>query len=310
MNKRYLTFIGSYNTAMFLKCKRLPSIGETVIAEEFYQCGGGKAFNQSLAASKFGADVRFIGRIGNDEPGRNAFDVFKKSRIDTDYIINDENSRSGIGISFIDKSGSNMIAVAPGANYNLSTADIDLSERAIKESFITGFQLQNSIDTVFYGIKKTHSLGIKTFLDPSPITDIPEEILRCIDIIKPNEVEASKLSGVDVCDTDSAIAAGKWFLEKGIKNVVITLGSKGAVIVKEDFYKAFDAPEFDVKDTTGAGDVFIGTMLAKYSQGFSLEDSIPFAICSATLSTRNFGVMDSIPEKEEVDVFRRKFMNN
>lgn len=300
MDKKTVTIIGSYNIALFLKSKRLPSVGETVIADEYIESVGGKGSNQAVVAARFGADTRFIGRIGTDSHGKKGLEMYKELGIATDFIIIDENAHSGIGISFVDKDGRNMISVAPGANYYLSKEDIDSAENAIKDSFIVGFQLQNSLDTVFYGIRKAYDLGVMTFLDPSPVTEIPEELYACIDIIKPNDVEASILTGIPVSGRLSAEASGEWFVRHGVRAAIVTLGAGGAVLVTDDKKDHFPAPIINAVDTTGAGDVFIGSLLAMLSNGKSFEEAIPFAVHAGALATRGYGVVDCIPDTHEV----------
>jgi len=305
MTAKIVTVVGSYNVGLFLKGERLPSPGETVIAAEFVESGGGKGSNQAVAAARFGAETRFIGRIGEDSYGHYALDMYRRLGISTTSIQIDRTIHSGVSIILIDKEGNNLISVAPGANLNLSPQDIDDAQSILQASTIVGFQLENSHDTVFYALRRVHEWGIPTFLDPAPATPLPDDLYPCIDIIKPNESEASILTGIDVTDVPSATAAGEWFLQQGVTVALITLGRAGAVLVTADVRQHFAAPLVEALDTTGAGDIFSGAFLAAYARGQALSDAIHFAIYSAALSTTRLGVIESIPDTNEVESFMK-----
>lgn len=305
MTAKIVTVVGSYNVGLFLKGERLPSPGETVIAGEFVESGGGKGSNQAVAAARFGAETRFIGRIGEDSYGSYALDMYRRLGISTESIQIDHTIHSGISIILIDREGNNLISVAPGANLNLSRQDIDDAQAILQASAIVGFQLENSHDTVFYALRRVHEWGIDTFLDPAPATPLPDDLYPCIDVIKPNESEASILTGIGVTDVPSATAAGEWFLQRGVRVALITLGRAGAVLVTAEVKQHFAAPRVDALDTTGAGDIFSGAFLAAYSQGQALADAIHFANHAAALSTTRLGVIESIPDRDEVELFMR-----
>jgi ribokinase len=190
--------------------------------------------------------------------------------------------------------------VALGANLRLSKEDIDRAGGDIAMSMLVGFQLENNLETVLYGIKRSHELGAMTFLDPAPAVKIPDEIYRCIDIIKPNETEASILSGIMVTGIREAEAAGAWFLDKGAGTAIITMGELGAVLVSRDTVKHFAAPKVQAVDSTGAGDIFSGALMSALAGGNTIAQAIPYANAAAALSTTRLGVIESIPSRDEV----------
>lgn len=300
---RNVTIVGSYNVGLFLKGSRLPSKGETVIADEFVESGGGKGSNQAVAAARLGAPVRFIARLGGDRYGQDALDMYRKAGIETDRITVDESIHTGISVILIDAGGQNLISVVPGANLNLSREDMDASESIFQGSMIVGFQLENSVDTVDYAVRKVHSMGVTTFFDPAPAVRLPEDIYPCIGIIKPNETEASILTGMDVADPGSALQAAQWLRDRGVESVIITLGAGGAVMVTEERSAHFPAPLVDAVDSTGAGDIFSGGFLAALSLGRRIEESVVYALHAASLSTTRLGVIESIPSPTEVQAF-------
>ncbi len=306
MDTRKVTIIGSYAAAVFFKSHRLPLVGETVLADEFIESKGGKGSNQALAISRFGCKTKFIARIGNDRYGNDALSMYEQFGINTDMIKIDNRIQTGIGVILIDKNGRNSISNFLGANLNLCKEDIDLAEEYIKDSYIVGFQLENKLEIVEYAIQKVHSMGIKTLLDPAPAAKLSENLYPNIDYIKPNEVEATFLTNIEVNDRVSAEIAGHWFIERGVGTAIITLGEKGAVLVTNSKSQHFPAPNVEALDTTGAGDIFSAGLIASISQGKTIEDSIIFANHAASLSTTRLGVVESIPKLREVI----EFLNN
>ena len=308
MSKK-IVIVGSYNVGLFLTGKKIPKVGETLIGDVFSESGGGKGSNQAIAAAILGADVTFVGRIGTDKYGKDALALYDRMNISSDYITIDDTIHSGISVIFVDADGNNSIMVVPGANDNLSAADIDNAAEVISKADFVGFQLENKLDTILYGIRRAHELGATTLLDPAPAQKLPDDIYPCIDYIKPNEHEATTLTGIPVVDAASAIEAGRWFLAHGVKHAIITLGGNGAVLVDGEGEFIYKAPEMDkpVVDTTGAGDCFSGALLSKMAQGASAKDAIPFALCAASLSTTKAGVVDALPSLEDAnDLYNKK----
>jgi len=303
MSKK-ITIIGSYNVGFFFRGERMPEVGETIIGHEFIEGGGGKGSNQAVAAATFGADTTFIGKLGADKYAIDALNMYKKKGISIDRINIVPGVNSGMSVMIIDNKGNNMISVIPGANFLFSTSDIDSEKQVIESSYITGFQLENNHDAVFYGIRKAKEWGSITFLDPAPATVLPDDLYPYIYIIKPNETEASILTGIEVNDIESAKSAGRWLLKKGVQKAIVTLGEKGVVLVSKDEEQFFPAPKVEAVDTTGAGDIFSGCFLAALAHDRPLHDSIECAVCAASLSTTKMGVIESIPTINELTDFQ------
>jgi ribokinase len=201
----------------------------------------------------------------------------------------------------IDRYGYNSISVVLGANTRLSTKDIDDSEEALRNSFIVGFQLENDWKLVEYAIRKVHALGVPTFLDPAPAAKLPDDLYPCLDYIKPNETEATTLTGIKVSGMASAEDAGRWFVKKGVKQAIVTLGEHGAVLVTAKDVRHFYPPTVKAVDTTGAGDIFAGGFLTALSKGQSIDYAIDFANHAAAISVTRLGVIGAIPKLEEVE---------
>jgi ribokinase len=305
MANKTVTIIGSYNVGLFLKGKDLPAKGETVIGNEFYEGGGGKGSNQAVAAAMFSGQARFIGCVGFDKYGQDALAMYKRLGIDYDSIRVDPTKHTGISVILIDRYGYNSISVVLGANERLSTKDIDNSEEALRHSFIVGFQLENDRQVVEYAIRKVHALGVPTFLDPAPAAKLPDDLYPCLDYIKPNETEATTLTGIKVSGLASAEDAGRWFISKGVKTAIITLGEHGAVLVTAQDVRHFHSPTVKALDTTGAGDIFAGGFLTALSKGKSIDYAINFANHAAAISVTRLGVIGAIPKLEEVEASMR-----
>jgi ribokinase len=302
--KKHITVIGSYNVGLFLKGDQIPNVGETRIGDTFVESGGGKGSNQALAAGRLGSSVVFVGCIGNDSYGKYALSLYESLGVSTDHIRIEDGCHSGISVIFIDEKGNNSIMVIPGANSCLSKKDIDNAVGAMEQSFIVGFQLENELDVVLYGIKKAHEVGAKVLLDPAPAQKLPDEIYPYINIIKPNEHEASFITGIDVFDVESAEKAGKWFVSKGVEQAIITLGDKGAVLVEKENSQFFPSRKVSVVDTTGAGDCFSGALMTALAEGKSTSQAIEFAHVAAGIAVSSFGVVEALPSREQVEALK------
>lgn len=300
MENGTVTVIGSFNIGLFARGARLPSPGETVIGDRFWQGAGGKGSNQAIAASRLGASTHLVARIGSDAYGRFALDTYRRYHIATSLIGVEPDMHSGISIILVDENGRNLISVVPGANFLLSEEDIDRAAAAIQASGIVGFQLENRLEVVAYGIRKAHSLGVPVLLDPAPAVPLPEDLYSLIDVIKPNETEAGILTGIAVDGLDSAARAGRRLIELGVRTAILTLGEHGALLVTGEGARHFPAPRVDAVDTTGAGDVFSGALMAGLARGAPLERTIAFANNAASLSVTRLGVVESMPDLAEV----------
>jgi ribokinase len=303
MEKRPVTIIGAYVEGLVFQGSRLPGPGETVIGDHFQAGPGGKGSNQAVAALRLGAATRFIARIGRDVYGQNALDMYRRFGLGTRWIAVDETAHTGVGAILVDRDGRNLISVVPGANAKLCRQDIDAAEDLIAGSSLVGCQLETPLEIADYALRKAHRLGAATLLDPAPAVPLPDDLYPCLDFIKPNETEADILTGITVDGIDRAAEAGRWLVRRGVKNALITLGRQGAVWVTCERVRHFSAPRVEAVDTTGAGDVFSGALMAALYEGRPMDECIRFAGHAAALSVTRLGVIESIPTRQEVDQF-------
>lgn len=300
--------LGSWHSCIFANNDRIPLKGETVTGNSYFMTLGGKGANQACACGLLGGNCKLIQNLGDDDFGRESLKVFEQYHLSTEYVKLVPGEHTGLALIAIDKNGENAIMVIPGAHGHYTKIDIDHAEEAFNGAFMAGFVLEPNFDMVEYGIKKAHAMGVQVFLDPTPAVEhLPDDIYRCLTYLKPNEHEASLLSGINVTDYDSAVKAGQWFLGKGVKNVIITMGGGGSVLINAKTIKQFPAPDVKVVDTTTAGDIYAGTFLYALSVDMLLEDAILFATCAGSLAVTKPGAMESAASLDEVTELYHKF---
>jgi ribokinase len=300
MKTNKIVVIGSCNTDMVIKSDRLPVPGETVLGNTFMMNPGGKGANQAVAAARMGGDVTLISKTGNDLFGKQSLELYKSEGMKTDFIFSDSKNPSGVALISVDANGENCIVVASGANATLSAKDIEKANAEIQSASLVLMQLEIPIDTVIYAAKMAFKNNIRVILNPAPARTLPLELLECVYIITPNKTEAEILSGIKVSDWESARNAANIISEKGVKNVVITLGSKGALIKENDQYHQVEACKVDAVDTTAAGDTFCGALCVGLSENMSIVDAVKLATRASALTVTRMGAQSSIPYRKEV----------
>ncbi|MFA5832899.1 MAG: ribokinase [Bacteroidota bacterium] len=301
--KNKVVVIGSYNTDLTIKTGRIPRPGETVIGGIFSEGGGGKGANQAVAAVRAGAKVSFIARVGNDVLGKEGIQRLSEERIDTRYVFHDTDVATGVAFIVVDERGENSIVVASGANARLHPADIEKAKEEISSAAVLLVQLESPLDAVLAAIKNAHRNGTIVILNPAPAQVLEASILKEIDIITPNKVEAEMLTGTKVTDEESMRTISKKFFDYGIKNVLITLGSKGIFAGLSGSMELIPAYQVRSIDSTGAGDVFSGSLAAFLSEGMSIEKGARMANASASISVTRMGAQNSAPRRTEIEKF-------
>lgn len=301
--------VGSSNTDLIIKLAEIPRPGETLLGGEFKTFPGGKGANQAVAAARGGGDVVFIASVGNDSYGDESLKGYRLDNINTENIKICKGIPSGIAMITIAESGENAIAVAPGANAELKPEDLDEAEEAFDEAEFMLVQLETPLETVKKAVDICSEFETRVILNPAPAAELPDEILTKVDIITPNETEAERLTGITVRGENEARQAAMKLHERGIKTVIITLGSEGAFVSDQITGVVKRVPGFEVEavDTTAAGDVFNGQLAVALAEGLSLEDAIRLAHAGAALSVQKLGAQSSIPRREETDYFLEEF---
>jgi len=293
--------IGSSNTDMVIKTEKLPAPGETILGGKFLMNPGGKGANQSVAASRLGGKVTFISKRGNDLFGNQAVGLLMREGVDIKYIVKDPDLPSGVALITVDSTGENRIVVAPGSNGNLLKEDIPSVIFDTGKFEILLLQLEIPIDTVEYSAVTASEHGIKVILNPAPARKLSDNLLKNTWLITPNETEAETITGVIITDIPSAERAAELIQERGVKNVIITLGEAGAYIKSENYTGLIPGIKVKPVDTTAAGDVFNGALAVAISEGSDLKDAVIFANKAASISVTRMGAQASAPYRNEIN---------
>ncbi|MDO5022536.1 MAG: ribokinase [Eubacteriales bacterium] len=287
--------IGSLNVDMTVLLPRFHAAGETITGENFKTYLGGKGGNQATALAKLGADVQFIGMLGEDSYAQLYLDSFKELNVDTRYIGKTEEASTGIALIEVNQNGENRIAVVPGAN---ALCDYEFVNRAQEESDTpeyTLLQLEIPLYSCQQAAKQASRAGSKVILDPAPAVPLNDSFLSDIDIITPNESELRLLTGLPTGTVADAEKAAKNLLSRGVKAVVAKLGSRGCLYVDSMQYVYCEGFKVDTVDTTAAGDSFNAGLAYALSQKWDLKKCLAFANAVGALSTTKAGAQGAMP---------------
>lgn len=302
--KQKVTVFGSFVVDLMARTPHLPVPGETVKGSLFKQGAGGKGFNQGIAAHKAGADIAMITKLGRDSMGQVALDAMDSVGMPKDYLFFHDEIATGIALITVDENTSqNEIVIVPGACSTITEEDIERVKPRILESSYVLLQLEVNQDANEKVAKLAKENGVRVIINTAPYQPITDEFLRGAYLVTPNEVEAEELTGVPVTDLESADRAAKVFFEKGVENVLITLGSRGVYINTEGRSEIVPAYRVKAVDTTGAGDAFNGGLLAALAEGKSLHDAARFANAVAAISVQRMGTTPAMPTRAEIDAF-------
>ncbi len=301
MDRPRIVVVGSSNTDMVVKTRRIPGVGETVVGGQFVMAAGGKGANQAVAAARLGAEVTFVTKVGRDMFGDRAIAGYRAEGITADTILRDPSHATGIALILVDDRGNNLISVASGANHALTTAEVEQAAERIRAADAVMLQLEIPPEVVQRVAALAAGAGVPVILDPAPAPDspLPGSLLGHVTYLTPNESEASLLTGVTVEDESSARQAAQILLEQGARNVVVTLGPKGA-LVAGDAELFVPAHAVEARDSTAAGDAFNGGLAVALAQGESIGEAVRLASLVAAVSVTRMGAQPSLPTREEI----------
>ncbi len=287
----------------------MPKPGQTLLGGNFKEVPGGKGANQAVAMAKLKGNVSMIGKVGNDSFGKVLIEALNDSNVNTDYIDTADCS-TGVAFITVDKNAQNAIVVAPGANFELTKDDIDENIDCIKNSDIVVIQLETPLETVKYALKVSKDLNKYTILNPAPAVKLDDEIIKNVDLLTPNETELEILSEIKIENEEDIKKAADKMIEKGVKELIVTLGSKGSLYINEE--KSFFKPAYKVKavDTTAAGDSFTGALAVALSNAKTMEEAMEFATKVGALSVMKEGAQSSLPTLEDVENFGGNYEKN
>lgn len=302
MTKAKVCVLGSFIVDLMMRAPKLPVPGETIKGNLFKIGPGGKGSNQAVAAHRAGADTTIITKIGNDTFADIALNSFKGQGMTTEFILKDDSSATGAALIMVDENiGQNMIIVTLGACNTFSKHDIDRAKTMISQADIFITQLEINFDMMEYAIDIARQHNVPVILNPAPADHLPDSLLAKIDYLTPNESEAASLCGFKIENDAHLKKAGEYLLKKGVKNVIFTIGKRGAFLFNKNVQKIF--PAFDVKavDTTGAGDAFNGGLAVALAEKKPIDEAILFANAVASLKVTKIGTAPAMPTRSEIE---------
>lgn len=302
-----ITVVGSFNMDLFIEAPRFPAPGETLFGKNFRRAPGGKGANQAYTIARMGQPAAMIGALGKDAFGEEMAANLKSVGVDTSGVVWRGDVASGVGLVTLDPSGQNQIIVANGANDTLAADDVRKQSALIKKSSALVAQLETPLESVEAALSLARDAGIPAILNPAPFSPVPDVLLALCDWIIPNEIEAGKLSGIEVRDDKTAArAAAKIRKLSNCPNILVTLGANG--VWMDTPHHSLHVPGFAVEavDTVGAGDTFIGAWVTKLVEGADIREAVRFGCAAAAIAVTRRGAQASIPTRAEVEDFLKR----
>lgn len=299
MNK--VTIVGSLNVDTTLRIKRMPLPGETLAAEGKSSTAGGKGANQAVSAARSGAQTAFIGEVGKDNSGQMMLDEMKANGIDVAGIRENDQVGTGTASILLDENGQNSILIYGGANQQLSPTDVEAAKDKITAADFVVAQFETPQAATLRAFQLAKANGVTTILNPAPAQKIDPEVLKLTDLIIPNETESAELTGVIITDETSMLISAAKFAQMGVRNLIITVGAKGAFYCTQDGYSFIPAFKVNAVDTTAAGDTFIGALSSQLKPDMSnIEKALVYAQRASSLAVQKMGALPSIPTREQI----------
>ncbi|MGA2030877.1 MAG: ribokinase [Thermoguttaceae bacterium] len=306
MKKPRIVVVGSVNADMVIKSRRIPAPGETVTGGEFVMAAGGKGANQAVAAARLGAEVTLVAKVGQDALGDAAIEGYRKEGIRTDCIFRDPQQPTGVALIMVDQQGENLISVASGANHCLSPAEVDRAREFLRAADMLLVQLEIPMETVCHAAALAAEAGVPVMLNPAPAAPLDDRLLRLVTWLTPNESETQRLTGLAVADEASAALAAARLLAGGVRQVVVTLGARGALLCHAGGATMIPGYRVEAVDSTAAGDAFNGALACALARGQSGEEAVRQAHLAAAFSVTRLGAQPSLPTAEQLQQFQSR----
>ncbi|HEY85082.1 MAG TPA: ribokinase, partial [Chloroflexi bacterium] len=289
MTESIITVVGSLNMDLVARSPHIPQPGETIIGGELYTLPGGKGANQAVAAARLGAATAMVGRVGQDAFAAPLLENLAAANIDYTFVQQDAANATGAALIVVDDAGENSIVVTPGANHQLSPADVVAAEAVIAGAKVLLLQLEIPLESVIKAAQLAQARGVTVILNPAPAQALPPELLHAVDILVPNETETEILTEMPVNNQTEAEAAAANLRDQGVATVILTLGSRGALLV--DGNQRALIPPFSITpvDTTAAGDAFAGGLAVALAEGRALPEAVRWGNAAGALAATKLG---------------------
>ena len=293
--------LGSVNMDVVVTAPRMPLPGETIAGDALHVSPGGKGANQAVAAARLGAEVRLVGRVGEDAFGPMLLEGLKSYGVDVSRVASDLGSSSGAAAILLDADRQNRIVAVYGANMRCDDEQVREAESALDGADCLLLQLEVPLEASLAAARVARRKGVRVILDPAPASALPDEAYALVDVLTPNQVEAASLVGYPVDDVDQGIAAAGELLRRGAGTAVVKLGERGAVYASGDARGR--VPPFGVAavDTVAAGDAFGGALGVALAEGVDLAAAVRFASAAGAVAVNRPGAQAAMPSRDEVE---------
>ena len=306
---------GSFNMDLTASCTRAPQAGETVIGKKFRTAPGGKGFNQAVQCARLGADVTMVGKVGEDDFGRALLEAAKGEGIDISHVLADPDEATGIAIITLEETEEgtqNRIVVCPGANFTISAREIGFLREAVRNYDMVIMQFELPMEIVETIAEWAHEAGVPVMVNPAPAAPMSDRLLSAVTYLSPNEHEAAILTGHSISvengiDYDDVRAVADALRERGVKNLIITMGGNGSIAVGESGIHHTECVKMPhVADPTAAGDSFVASFCTVLAAGLPADKALDFASHAAAITVTRMGAMPSLPTVTEVQGLLRE----
>jgi len=288
--------VGSLNMDMVAHSRRLPAPGETLVGHDFVMAPGGKGGNQAVAAARLGASVAFVSRVGTRQHGQMLLQALRDEGIDTSGCTADAQALPGIAVIMVaSEGGENSIVYVPGSNADLSPADVQASRTLLQQARVVVAQLEVPMPAIAEAFVLARGAGVTTVLNAAPALAVSDALLAVSDWLIVNETEAGQMSGVS-----DALGAAQVLLQRGPRQVLVTLGAQGALLVTGEGAQTVAAASVKAVDTVGAGDTFVGGLAAGLAEGMSAMDAVRLGQAAAAIAVSRSGVQSAMPRRAEL----------
>lgn len=293
--------LGSLNMDLVCHSPRLPRPGETLIGRGFETVPGGKGGNQAVAAARLGARTTMIGRVGDDSFGHSILASLARAGVDTQGVTVTPEQVTGVATILVEDGGQNQIVVVPGANGQVGAAELETLAHGLNPGDWLLLQLEVPLTTVVAAATLAHQRGAQVILDPAPArADLPVSLYPCLQVITPNQIEASQLTGITVVDRATALLAAETLRQQGVEAAIVTLGADGVVVATQTGHFHQPALAVTVIDTVAAGDAFNGGLAVALAEGMTLKPAVGFATAVAAYAVTQLGAQTAMPTRAQV----------
>lgn len=301
-----ITVVGSFSMDITVMMDQFPQEGQTIIGKGMIKSPGGKGANQCIACARLGGDVEMVGMLGKDENGAEIRKLFMDEKVNIEHVLSTDLQPTTIALIEVNQKGQNRIVVVPAANFVYSKEDLMKIKETIAQSELVVAQLEMSMEVIETLVNLCDELNVPIILNPAPAVPLSDDILSKVTYLTPNETELAILADHPTNTLDEVKEAATILLNRGVKNIISTLGDKGALLANQDTIKVIAGYPVKTVDTVAAGDSFNGALAKAITDGLSLEEAIRMANAVGALTVMKQGAIPSLPTKEELESFLKE----